>query len=201
MPRSEEVPAGIDDELSSSGSGGDEDEEDDRDEPRQKVELHYSDEEALGGGGSDAMKPSRCSYDLDEQSCGNMHPPTIANDSTEDDEADDSHSLTVTKLSAVCMSTSKTVPLLHAMDDNDAILHIIENQQDAFLCLGVADTSDEEDVRRHYKQLSLRFHPDKNSHPMAKHAFHILNGAYARALDSSQHRQAESLPTIVLGMD
>ena len=75
------------------------------------------------------------------------------------------------------MSTSDTTDPLDNLSDDALIEHVICHAHDVFVCLGLPRGSCEADVRRRYKKLALRIHPDKNVHPRAKEAFGVMENA------------------------
>ncbi|KZT62576.1 heat shock protein DnaJ, partial [Calocera cornea HHB12733] len=59
-------------------------------------------------------------------------------------------------------------------------------EQDAYELLGVGPESTDEQIRKAYRQTSLRVHPDKNPSPEASALFHALTQAYALLQDPLQ---------------
>lgn len=55
--------------------------------------------------------------------------------------------------------------------------------------LGVAKDADETLIRKNYRALSLKYHPDRNPSPDAKHKFQEINEAYETLSDP--HRRAQ----------
>ena len=54
-----------------------------------------------------------------------------------------------------------------------------------FYCLGLERGASQEAVRKRYRVLALRLHPDKVQHPQANEAFVALECAYGRAKDAA----------------
>ncbi|KAF9103522.1 hypothetical protein BGX27_010543 [Mortierella sp. AM989] len=50
--------------------------------------------------------------------------------------------------------------------------------KDYYKILGVSKDSDEDQIKKAYRKLALKYHPDKNSEPEAKKKFHDISEAY-----------------------
>lgn len=57
---------------------------------------------------------------------------------------------------------------------------------DHYAVLGVPSDSNEEEIRRAYKRLALRYHPDKNSDADAEEKFKQIAQAYEVLTDSEK---------------
>jgi hypothetical protein len=60
--------------------------------------------------------------------------------------------------------------------------HVLAHKGCALGCLGFAPgfTYPASDIRRRFKALALRLHPDKEPHPDAQQAFVLVRAAYER---------------------
>ena len=56
--------------------------------------------------------------------------------------------------------------------------------------LGLPDQSDKALVKRAYRRLAMRYHPDKNDDKKANEKFILINEAYAKIMDDSTHQHA-----------
>ena len=54
--------------------------------------------------------------------------------------------------------------------------------------LGVAKNADEATMKKAYKKLAVKCHPDKNPHPQADQAFKKVNAAIACLSDKDKRR-------------
>ena len=54
--------------------------------------------------------------------------------------------------------------------------------------LGVAQNAKEDDIKKAYKKLAIKLHPDKNHAPKATDAFKKVSVAYACLTDESKRR-------------
>ena len=58
--------------------------------------------------------------------------------------------------------------------------------------LGLPDQSDKALVKRAYRRLAMKYHPDKNDDKKANKKFILINEAYAKIMDESTHQHAWS---------
>jgi len=65
------------------------------------------------------------------------------------------------------------------VDNGSAACARIKNCKDFYKVLGVARNADEKTVKRAYRKLALKFHPDKNKSPDATEAFKVISQAFA----------------------
>lgn len=73
-------------------------------------------------------------------------------------------------------------------EDQRQGVHRIKNCKDFYEILGVPKNASDEDLKKAYRKLALKFHPDKNFAPGATDAFKAIGNAYA-VLSNSEKRQ------------
>ncbi|XP_075874548.1 dnaJ homolog subfamily B member 12a isoform X1 [Nelusetta ayraudi] len=64
----------------------------------------------------------------------------------------------------------------------------IKSCKDYYQILGVEKTASEEDLKKAYRKLALKFHPDKNHAPGATEAFKAIGNAYAVLSNAEKRR-------------
>ncbi|XP_061563884.1 dnaJ homolog subfamily B member 12b [Cololabis saira] len=65
----------------------------------------------------------------------------------------------------------------------------IKQCKDFYEILGVQKDASEDDLKRSYRKLALKFHPDKNHAPGATEAFKAIGNAYAVLSNANKRRQ------------
>lgn len=73
-------------------------------------------------------------------------------------------------------------------EDQRQAVHRIKNCRDFYEILGVPKDASDEDLKKAYRKLALKFHPDKNCAPGATDAFKAIGNAYA-VLSNPEKRQ------------
>jgi DnaJ-class molecular chaperone len=61
--------------------------------------------------------------------------------------------------------------------------------------LGIEKTATEDDIKKAYRKLALRVHPDKNRAPEAQEAFKKVGQAYTTLSDASKRRHYDMFGT------
>ena len=54
--------------------------------------------------------------------------------------------------------------------------------------MGIAKTANDDEIKKAYRKLALKFHPDKNRAPQAKDAFQKISTAFACLSDERKRR-------------
>ena len=78
-------------------------------------------------------------------------------------------------------AAAASMPDLLTCDVGVAIGHVLRWQHYPYSCLGLRQNASRDEIRKQYKHLALRMHPDKTEHPRAQEAFAALQAAYKRA--------------------
>ena len=55
--------------------------------------------------------------------------------------------------------------------------------------LGVSPTASGEDIKKAYRALAMRYHPDRNTHPGAESRFNAINTAYELLSDPKKRTE------------
>ncbi|XP_035256359.1 dnaJ homolog subfamily B member 12a [Anguilla rostrata] len=76
----------------------------------------------------------------------------------------------------------------YTSDQLDAVKRI-KQCKDYYEILGVSRDASEEDLKKAYRKLALKFHPDKNQAPGATEAFKAIGNAYAVLSNADKRRQ------------
>ncbi|XP_063786834.1 dnaJ homolog subfamily C member 18-like [Pseudophryne corroboree] len=64
-------------------------------------------------------------------------------------------------------------------EEEERVTQGFDDSEDYYSILGVRRNSSEEMIRKSYRKLALRYHPDKNSSPGATEAFKVIGKAFA----------------------
>lgn len=74
---------------------------------------------------------------------------------------------------------------------DDQVVHVqrIKQCKDYYEVLQVSKDASEEDLKRNYRKLALKLHPDKNKAPGAAEAFKAVGNAFAVLNDKEKRRQ------------
>lgn len=66
-----------------------------------------------------------------------------------------------------------------------------ENSNNFYNILGVSENASHDEIKKAYRSLSLKFHPDKNPSPEATEKYKIINEAYGVLGDEQKRKQYE----------
>lgn len=69
------------------------------------------------------------------------------------------------------------------------------SESDPYVVLGVAADADLQTIKKAYRRLAMRLHPDRNPDPAAHEAFKRLQAAYAELVDIAGAGQETAAPT------
>ncbi|KAK1282957.1 Chaperone protein dnaJ 49 [Acorus calamus] len=126
--------------------------------------------------------------DLDRRHPGDADPPPSESDKT---TVDPSPSLRH-RVSSEGISSASSSPARSYTEEQITIVRQIKRQKDYYEILGVERTCSVEDVRKGYRKLSLKVHPDKNKAPGAEEAFKLVSKAF-QCLSNEETRKRYDL--------
>jgi DnaJ-class molecular chaperone len=72
---------------------------------------------------------------------------------------------------------------------------------DYYEVLGVKNNATQEEIRKTYRQLSLKYHPDRNTDPSATEKYKQINEAYETLGDSSERTKYDMMRSLGLGRE
>jgi curved DNA-binding protein CbpA len=72
--------------------------------------------------------------------------------------------------------------------EDQAIAKQIIAKKDFYQILGVEKTATDDEIKKAYRKLALRVHPDKNRAPESQDAFKKVGQAYANLSDAQKRR-------------
>ena len=75
-----------------------------------------------------------------------------------------------------------------ASEDERIVMHVISKREDYYALLSVSKTATEDEIKKAYKKLALKLHPDKNRHPKAEEAFKHVSTAHQTLSDKEKRR-------------
>ena len=77
----------------------------------------------------------------------------------------------------------------YSKDQETIVLKVLSYKPHQFYeILAVAKTSEDSEIKKSYRKLAIKLHPDKNPHPRAAEAFKFLNKAWGVLSDPSKKR-------------
>ena len=81
------------------------------------------------------------------------------------------------------------------MDEKERECKIILEKKDYYDILGVEKTADETQIKRAYRKLAIKFHPDKNKAKSAEEAFKKVNQAFSVLSDKTKRQNYDMFGT------
>jgi len=70
---------------------------------------------------------------------------------------------------------------------------------DYYEVLGVKNNASQEEIRKTYRQLSLKYHPDRNTDPSATEKYKQINEAYETLSDTAERAKYDMMQSLGLG--
>jgi len=70
--------------------------------------------------------------------------------------------------------------------EDEDIVKSISSKKDYYEILDIYKTADENEIKKAYRKLALKLHPDKNPHPKATDAFKKVSAAFACLSDKEK---------------
>ena len=80
-------------------------------------------------------------------------------------------------------------------EDDVNIVNSIKGKKDFYAILGVEKTATEEQIKKAYRKLALKVHPDKNRAPNAQDAFKMVGKAYGCLSDPQKRKHYDMFGT------
>lgn len=73
-------------------------------------------------------------------------------------------------------------------EDHKIVMHVLSKKEDYYAILNIQKSATEDEVKRAYKKMALKLHPDKNKHPKAEEAFKHVSSAHTTLADAEKRR-------------
>ncbi|QLG72430.1 hypothetical protein HG535_0D01380 [Zygotorulaspora mrakii] len=68
-----------------------------------------------------------------------------------------------------------------------------KNKQEFYEILKVNRSADDQEIKKSYRKLAIKLHPDKNPHPRASEAFKVINRAFEVLSDAEKRQMYDRL--------
>lgn len=112
-----------------------------------------------------------------------------SSDSTKDHVFDRANSTTRHRVSAARSSSSASTTSVAYTEEQISIVREIKKKKDYYEILGLEKSCTVEDVRKAYRKLSLKVHPDKNKAPGAEESFKAVSKAFQCLSDEESRKK------------
>ncbi len=116
----------------------------------------------------------RAQSNLDKPAASSSSSSSSSGSTTREANADDSGSSPRSEASSTGVSGRNYTP----EQEQGAKGLIALGKKDHYKVLGVSRSANDAEIKKAYRKLSLKYHPDKNSAPSAENAFKAINAAY-----------------------
>ncbi|KAF0982009.1 hypothetical protein FDP41_011870 [Naegleria fowleri] len=118
---------------------------------------------------------------------GSSNPSTSRSNST-------SSSASSSQTSSSAADDSPSTPT-YTNEQRQEVLALLKLKDDYYKVLGVEKTATKEQIKKAYRKLALKFHPDRNSVPEATEAFKIIGAAYMCLSDDEKRKLYDTYGT------
>ncbi|KAG2388074.1 hypothetical protein C9374_000924 [Naegleria lovaniensis] len=122
------------------------------------------------------------------------HKPTSHNASSSNASASTSRSHSATNGQSSSTDDSPSTPT-YTNEQRQEVLALLKLKDDYYKVLGVEKTATKEQIKKAYRKLALKFHPDRNSVPEATEAFKIIGAAYMCLSDDEKRKLYDAYGT------
>ena len=73
-------------------------------------------------------------------------------------------------------------------EDDEDVIRVLECSEDYYAVFSLEKTASTDEIKKRYRKLALKMHPDRNSSPHAEDAFKVLGRAYACLSNEEKRR-------------
>ncbi|KAK7412932.1 hypothetical protein VNO78_04707 [Psophocarpus tetragonolobus] len=106
------------------------------------------------------------------------------------------HSTSSSSAAAATAKTPSPEPERNYTEDNVQLIREIKGKSDYYAILGLEKTCSVEEIRKAYRKLSLKVHPDKNKAPGSEDAFKKVSKAFKCLTDDASRRIYDQTGTL-----